>query len=50
MLRPADLATREILLGEEVAKAVMISVECEVLAAFQVVAVDLDSMDDGEEF
>jgi hypothetical protein len=44
------LATREIFLGEEIAEAVMISVKDEVFAAFQVVAVDLDSMDNGEEF
>ena len=37
----------EILLSEEITEAVVVSVKDEVLATFQIVPEDFDSMDDG---
>ena len=47
---PAGLAARQVFLGEEVAEVVMVGLDGEVFAAFEVVAVDLDGVNDGEEF
>lgn len=47
---PASLTAGEILLGEEVTEAVVVGVESEMLATLEVMAEDLDRVDDGEEF
>ena len=50
ILGPASLAAGEVTLGEEVLERMVIGVESEGLATFQVVAENLDGVDDGEEF
>jgi hypothetical protein len=47
ILSPASLAAGEILLSEEIAEAVVVSVKDEVLATFQVVPEDFNCVDDG---
>lgn len=49
VLRPAGLATREVTLAEEVLDGVVVSDESEVLAALEVMAEYLDSMDSCQE-
>jgi hypothetical protein len=48
LLGPAGLAAGQIPLGEEVLEGVMVGVDSEALAAFQVMSEDLDGVDDGE--
>ena len=49
-LKPASLAARQLFLPEEILEGVMVGVQSEMLAAFKVMAEDLEGMYDSQQF